>query len=117
MRIRGDYGEWMMDLQALQQRLVEFAEARDWGVYHTPKNLAMALVVEAAEVVELFQWLTPEESIAAMEDPSTAFRVRDEIADVLSYVLQLAASCGVDPLEALAEKIERNERRFPAVKP
>ena len=73
----------------------------------------MALVVEAAEVVELFQWLTAEESLAVMDDPSTAFRIKDEIADVLSYLLQLSAACGVDPLEALAEKIERNERRFP----
>lgn len=106
-----------MDLNALQQRLVEFAEARDWGPYHTPKNLAMAMVVEASEVVELFQWLTPEESLAVMDDPATAFRVRDEIADVLSYLLQLSAACGVDPIEALAEKIERNEHRFPIAQP
>jgi NTP pyrophosphatase (non-canonical NTP hydrolase) len=103
-----------LDIAALQQRLVEFAEAREWGPYHTPKNLAMALTVEASELAEIFQWLTPEESAEVMSDPDKAFRVRDEVADVLAYLLQLAGACGVDVVQALAEKIERNELRFPA---
>jgi NTP pyrophosphatase (non-canonical NTP hydrolase) len=102
-----------LDIAALQQRLVEFAEAREWGPYHTPKNLAMALTVEASELAEIFQWLTPEESAEVMSDPDKAFRVRDEVADVLAYLLQLAGACGVDVVQALAEKIERNELRFP----
>lgn len=104
------------DIAALQQRLVAFAESRRWGPYHTPKNLAMALTVEAAELAEIFQWLTPEESADVMSDPDKAFRVRDEVADVLAYLLQLAAACGVDVVAALAEKIDRNELRFP-IKP
>jgi NTP pyrophosphatase (non-canonical NTP hydrolase) len=103
-----------LDLAQLQRRLAEFAAARNWQPYHTPKNLATALSVEAAELVEIFQWLTPQESAHVMEDPDTAHRVRDEVADVLAYLLQLCEVLGVDPLTALAEKIERNEKRFPA---
>ena len=102
-----------LDIAALQQRLDDFAKAREWGPYHTPKNLAMALMVEAGELAEIFQWLTPEQSAEVMSDPEKAFRVRDEVADVLAYLLQLASACGVDVLDALAEKIERNEARFP----
>ncbi|MFD5026635.1 nucleotide pyrophosphohydrolase [Streptomyces sp. NPDC058373] len=100
--------------EVLQKRLARFAAARDWGQYHTPKNLAAALSVEASELLEIFQWLTPEQAAAVMDDPESAFRVRDEVADVLAYTLQLCEVLGVDALEALAAKIERNERRFPA---
>lgn len=103
-----------LDIATLQRRLAEFAESRQWGPYHTPKNLAMALTVEASELAEIFQWLTAEESVEVMSDPDKAFRVRDEVADVLAYLLQLASACGIDVLRALAEKIDRNELRFPA---
>ncbi|MFF8593557.1 nucleotide pyrophosphohydrolase [Streptomyces sp. NPDC015220] len=102
------------DLDGLRRRLADFAAARDWQPYHTPKNLVAALSVEASELVEIFQWLTPEESARVMADPETAFRVRDEVADVLAYLLQLCEVLDVDPLAALAAKIARNERRFPA---
>ncbi|WP_253186463.1 nucleotide pyrophosphohydrolase [Streptomyces abyssalis] len=102
-----------MTVAQLQRRLAEFAAARDWGRYHTPKNLAAALSVEAGELVEIFQWLTPEESARVMERPESAQRVEDEVADVLSYLLQFCEVLGVDVLKALAAKIERNEKRFP----
>ncbi|WP_431947541.1 nucleotide pyrophosphohydrolase [Actinacidiphila sp. bgisy167] len=101
------------DLHALQRRLAAFAAARRWEPYHTPKNLAAALSVEAAELLEIFQWLTPEEARAVMEDADTARRVRDEVADVLAYLLQFCEVLGVDVLEALSAKIDRNESRFP----
>jgi NTP pyrophosphatase (non-canonical NTP hydrolase) len=101
------------DLPALRRRLAEFAAARDWQPYHTPKNLAAALSVEASELLEIFQWLTPEQSARVMTDPDTAHRVRDEVADVLAYLLQFCEVLGVDPLAALEAKIERNESRFP----
>lgn len=101
------------DLAALQRRLVEFAAARRWQPFHTPKNLAAALSVEAAELLEIFQWLTPEQSAAVMDDPGTADRVRDEVADVLAYLLQFCDVLGVDLPAALAAKIDRNELRFP----
>ncbi|EFD66121.1 MazG nucleotide pyrophosphohydrolase domain-containing protein [Streptomyces lividans TK24] len=97
----------------MRRRLAEFAAARDWQPYHTPKNLAAALSVEASELLEIFQWLTPEQSARVMTDPDTAHRVRDEVADVLAYLLQFCEVLGVDPLAALEEKIERNESRFP----
>ncbi|GAA2430132.1 nucleotide pyrophosphohydrolase [Streptomyces pulveraceus] len=102
-----------LDVQTLQRRLAAFAAARDWEQYHTPKNLAAALSVEASELVEIFQWLTPEESARVMERPETAHRVADEVADVLAYLLQFCEVLGIDALTALAEKIDRNESRFP----
>ncbi|MEU3691844.1 nucleotide pyrophosphohydrolase [Streptomyces narbonensis] len=102
------------DVAALQRRLAEFAAARDWQPYHTPKNLAAALSVEASELLEIFQWLTPEQAERVMEDPESAHRVADEVADVLAYLLQFCEVLGVDPLVALAAKIDRNEVRFPA---
>jgi NTP pyrophosphatase (non-canonical NTP hydrolase) len=103
-----------LDVPRLQRRLAEFAATRNWQQYHTPKNLASALSVEASELVEIFQWLTPEESAGVMDDPDSAHRVRDEVADVLAYLLQLCEVLGIDPLAALDAKIERNEHRFPA---
>lgn len=101
-------------LESLRQRLTDFAAARSWEPFHTPKNLAAALTVEAGELLEIFQWLTPEQAAAVMSDPDSAHRVRDEVADVLAYLLQFCTAVGVDPLPALAAKIERNELRFPA---
>lgn len=114
----GPAGGWAGDrpderLRRLQRRLAEFAAARGWEPYHTPKNLAVALSVEAAELVEIFQWLTPEQSARVMEEPESAHRVADEVADVLAYLLQFCEVLGVDVLDALAAKIERNELRFP----
>lgn len=104
------------DVRALQARLAAFAAARDWQPYHTPKNLATALSVEASELVEIFQWLTPEESARVMEESGSAARVEDEVADVLAYLLQFCEVLGIDALAALAAKIDRNEVRFPATR-
>jgi NTP pyrophosphatase (non-canonical NTP hydrolase) len=103
-----------LDVAGLQRRLAEFAAARHWQPFHTPKNLAAALSVEASELVEIFQWLTPEESARVMADQGTAHRVTDEVADVLAYLLQFCEVLGIDPLAALDAKIDRNEERFPA---
>ena len=108
-----DKGHAELDVAQLQRRLADFAAARNWQPFHTPKNLAAALSVEASELVEIFQWLTPEESTRVMDDPDTAHRVTDEIADVLAYLLQLCEVLGIDALTALDAKIDRNERRFP----
>ncbi|WEH36389.1 nucleotide pyrophosphohydrolase [Streptomyces sp. AM 4-1-1] len=102
-----------LDVRTLQRRLAAFAAARDWEPFHTPKNLAVALSVEASELLEIFQWLTPDESVRVMEDGESAHRVEDEVADVLAYLLQFCEVLGIDALAALAAKIERNEGRFP----
>ncbi|MFE4452253.1 nucleotide pyrophosphohydrolase [Streptomyces sp. NPDC056796] len=102
-----------LDVAQLQRRLADFAASRAWEPYHTPKNLCAALSVEASELLEIFQWLTPEQSAGVMEDEDTAFRVTDEVADVLAYLLQFCEVLGIDPLAALAAKMDRNETRFP----
>lgn len=99
-------------LRALQKRLAAFAAARDWEQFHSPKNLAMALSVEAAELVEEFQWLTEAESKAL--DAERRERVRLELADVLIYLLRLADRLDVDLMRAADDKIALNERKYPA---
>lgn len=91
-----------------------FAEARAWDRYHTPKNLVMALVVEAAELQEPFQWLTPEQSQAL--DAERREAVRQEIADVLIYLTRLADVLDIDLLEAAAHKLAINARKYPVEK-
>jgi len=99
-------------LRALQLRLAEFAAERDWQQFHSPKNLAMALSVEAAELVEEFQWLTEEQSRHL--DADRRERVRLELADVFIYLLRIADTLGVDLLRAADDKIVLNERKYPA---
>ncbi|PRX47887.1 NTP pyrophosphatase (non-canonical NTP hydrolase) [Prauserella shujinwangii] len=106
-----------MTLDELIQRLRDFADARDWNPYHTPKNLVMALSGEVGELTALFQWLTPEEAAAAMDEPGLRAEVLDEIADVTLYLLRLADVLGVDLLAAADAKIDRNEHRFPVPRP
>ncbi|WP_082403668.1 nucleotide pyrophosphohydrolase [Saccharothrix sp. NRRL B-16348] len=100
-------------LDDLRDALRRFAAARDWDEYHTPKNLVMALSGEVGELTDLFQWLTPEQAAHAMDDPELAWNVRDELADVMHYLVRLADKLDVDLIEAAFAKIERNERRFP----
>jgi NTP pyrophosphatase (non-canonical NTP hydrolase) len=99
-------------LRVLQQRLAEFAAARDWQQFHSPKNLAMALSVEAAELVEEFQWLTEEQSRRL--DDERRERVRLELADVFIYLLRITDVLGVDLLQAADDKIALNEQKYPA---
>lgn len=103
-----------MDIADLQRRLRDFATQRNWEPYQTPKNLAMAMVVEAAELVEIFQWLTPEESQAIAQDPARHQHLGEEIADVLLYLLQIADHSGVDIEQALERKLVMNARKYPA---
>ena len=97
----------------LQRRLREFASARDWDQFHTPKNLAMALAGEIGELLELFQWLTPAESFQLGSDPLNQSRVAAELADILIYALRIADVLGVDLADAVSAKIDLNETRYP----
>jgi len=99
------------DLVTLRDALREFCAARDWHRYHTPKNLVMALSVEAAELVEQFQWATPEESLNL--DAAQRAAVADEIADVLIYLTELADVLGIDPIAAARDKIVKNAVKYP----
>lgn len=101
-------------LTELAVRLREFAAERDWDQFHSPKNLAMALSVEASELMEHFQWLTEAQSSAL--PPEKLQQVREEIGDVLIYLTRLADKLGIDPAEAAFEKLEVNRDKYPADK-
>ena len=99
----------MQSLQQIKTRLREFAAERDWDQFHSPKNLAMALIVEAAELVEHFQWLTEEQSQTL--PPNKLAEVEQEIADIQIYLIRLADKLGVDMEKAVNAKIELNEKK------
>jgi len=101
-------------LDALSQRLLAFARARDWEQFQSPKNLSMALAGEAGELLEHFQWLTEEQSAQLSTDKRRA--VAHEMADILSYLLRLAERLDIDLIAATEEKIALNEQRYPAEK-
>jgi NTP pyrophosphatase (non-canonical NTP hydrolase) len=104
----------MTELEGLRVQLRGFAAARDWDQFHSPKNLAMALSVEAAELLEIFQWLTEEHSRNLA--PETQAAVSEEIADVLLYLIRLGDQLGIDPVAAAQRKMLANERKYPADK-
>lgn len=98
-------------LEGLRQRLAVFAKVRDWEQFHNPKNLAMALIAEVAELIEHFQWLTPGESENL--DMQRLEEVRMELADIQIYLIRLADRLNLDLVRAVKDKIEINEQRFP----
>lgn len=101
------------ELQSLVQSLRDFAQARDWEQFHSPKNLASALVVEAAELLEPFQWLTEEQSLNLTPQKKAA--VSAEVADVLLYLLQLCDKLQIDPISAAREKLILNGEKYPVL--
>lgn len=102
----------MDSLTQLTDKLREFADERDWEQFHAPKNLAMALIVEAAELVEHFQWLTPVQSDTL--DAVQLEEVRQEIGDVLIYLTRIADRLGIDPVAAAHDKMAINAAKYPA---
>lgn len=107
-------GEGQDRLDALRDRLRAFVRERDWEQFHSPKNLAMAMIVEAAELVEHFQWLTEEQS--KQLDPKKHEQVAQEIADTFVYLLRMADVLGIDLIDAAHSKIDLNARKYPADK-
>lgn len=101
-----------MTVQELKERLRSFAEERDWVKFHSPKNLASGLATEVAEVLEIFLWLTEEES-ANLSEQKLA-RLREEIGDVQLYLINLADKFSLDPLECASEKLDKNAEKYPA---
>jgi NTP pyrophosphatase (non-canonical NTP hydrolase) len=100
------------DLLALRDIVRQFVDERDWDQFHTPKNLASALCVEAAELLEPFQWLQSGQTQEL--DEKTRMQIRHEMADVLTYLIRLADKMEVDLYEAVLEKMELNRRKYPA---
>lgn len=101
-------------LAEMQAWLDQFAAQRDWEKFHTPKNLAMSIAIEAAEIMELIQW---QEGSEAIENTANDSPMAEEIADVLSYLLRLATVLKIDPAQALALKIKKNAIKYPALNP
>lgn len=101
-------------LEYLAECLRDFAQERSWEQFHSPKNLAMALSVEAAELLEHFQWMTEDES--AKPTPEKLQQIQEEIGDVLIYLTRIADRLGIDPLNAAYKKLEINHRKYPAEK-
>lgn len=101
-------------MKELIRQIRDFARERDWEEFHSPKNLAMALSVEVAEIVEHFQWLSQAESHNL--DPLKMDAVKNEIADVMIYLIRLADRLGIDPLKAAEEKMLLNAKRYPVEK-
>jgi len=101
----------MTEMEKLRDQMREFARLRDWDQFHSPKNLAMALSVEVAELVENFQWLTEEQSRRL--DPKAQAAVRAEIADVLLYLVRLGDQLGIDPVAAAQRKLVENAQKYP----
>lgn len=106
-----DAATTIVELRDLVRR---FVEERDWGVFHTPKNLASSIAIEAAELMEHFQWLTPEQSRGVASDAGKLAEVGEELADVVCYVLALANVLGIDVADAVARKMVKNAGKYPA---
>lgn len=97
----------------LREVVQKFVSARNWEGFHNPKNLAMSIAIEAAEIMEHFQWRTIEEGKALMTGDEARAEVADELADVMIYCLSFANATGIDVSEAIQKKLARNEGRFP----
>ncbi len=103
----------LIDVGKLQNELARFARERDWEQFHSPKNLVMALAGEVGELSELFQWLSEDASREVGRNAATSRPIRDELADVLFYLVRLATVLEVDLDEAAASKLQRNAEKYP----
>ena len=102
-----------VETTTLRDALRQFSAERDWEPFHTPKNLAMALTIEAAELLEVFQWLTPQESLDLTSSPTRRQHTAEELADVLIYLVRLSDVLGIDLNEAVADKLQANAAKYP----
>ena len=100
-----------MDISKIQNQLKKFAIERDWEQFHTPKNLSMALSVEASELVEIFQWLRAEESISLDKKQTDA--IKSEVADIAMYLLRFCSILEIDLEKAIEDKLVKNAEKYP----
>lgn len=105
-----------MAFDDLARRLREFAEERDWEQFHSPKNLAISISIEAAELLELFQWSRGAEGWDSLAEESIRTRSAEELADILLYLIRFADKAGIDLERAALHKLERNAQKYPAEK-
>ncbi len=103
-----------MDLNKIKEIINKFSEDRDWDQFHSPKNLSMALAVEASELLEIFQWMTEEDSYDL--DELKQQEVKEEIADIAVYLLRVCMKLDIDLEDAIVEKMKKNEQKYPVAK-
>ncbi len=103
-----------MNIEKIKSILKQFSEERDWEQFHSPKNLSMALSVESSELLEIFQWLTEEESSNLADDKKQ--HAKEEIADIAIYLLRICTKLDIDLEEAILEKMKKNELKYPVKK-
>ena len=106
----------MSDIKELQEKVAHFISERDWDQFHSPKNIAMSISIESAELMEIFQWRTTEDSRSLELLEQKRAEIEDEVADVMIYLLSFVNVCNIDLFEAVTKKIERNQTRFPIEK-
>lgn len=100
------------NVSELKKKVRDFVEARDWTRFHSPKNLAMSIAIEAAELMEILQWDTVEEATEVMRTPESE-HLEEELADVLIYCMSLANQTGIDVSSAIEDKLAKNAKRYP----
>lgn len=101
------------DLEKIQQKINFFVSQRNWDQFHSPKNLSMALSVECSELLEIFQWMNESQSLGVKENPLAMEKIRNEVADISTYLILLSSKLGIDLEEAILNKIEENEKKYP----
>lgn len=105
-----------MDIGELQNKVIEFRDKRDWAQYHNPKDLAISISLEAAELLEIFQWKDAGEVEAVKADEKTIKRIKEELGDILIYGLTLAHEYGLDPSNIILNKLQINDKKYPTEK-
>ena len=103
-------------IHELKDKIKEFCEARDWDQFHNAKELAIALSIEASELLEIFRWKTPKEVEALFEDPKKKEDIEDEMADILYFLVRIAQKYNIDLSEILDKKMEKNNKKYPVDK-
>lgn len=106
----------MDSLQDLQKRVRQFRDEREWAPFHNPKDLAISIALEAAELLEVFQWKDPDEVASTLSDPVGRRAVADEMADILILLLSASEATGIDLYTATLEKLSENARKYPVEK-
>ena len=103
----------MTDINELIRKLKEFHNARNWDQFHTPKDLVLAMVSEVGELAECYRWLSEKEVLNMHQDPNKKKKIEEEIADILMFLLTLSYKLDIDVFNAVSQKIEKNEKRYP----
>ena len=106
-------GQEKMDLKKINSEIEKFTHERDWDQFHSVKNLSMALSVESSELMEIFQWLTEDQSNHVKNDQQLLARVEDEVADIFVYLLRIVAKSNIDLEQAVLKKIKKNAEKYP----